>query len=86
MYGDRSLMAVDYVVFASGYRADLARVPYLASVLGRIETADGFPVLDEAFRTTLPGFYITGFSATRGFGPFFGFARGSPAAATPIVA
>ena len=47
-------LAVDYVVFASGYRADLARVPYLAGVLGRIERADGFPVLDEAFRTTLP--------------------------------
>ena len=78
-------LAVDYVVFASGYRADLARVPYLAGLLGRIETADGFPVLDEAFATTLPGLYITGFSATRDFGPFFGFVKGSPAAATLIV-
>jgi hypothetical protein len=76
---------VDYVVFASGYRADLARVPYLAGVLGRIATADGFPVLDEAFRTTLPGLYITGFSATRDFGPFFGFVKASPASATVIV-
>jgi hypothetical protein len=78
-------LAVDYVVFGSGYRADLARVPYLAGLLGRIETADGFPVLDEAFATTLPGLYITGFSATRDFGPFFGFVKGSPAAATVIV-
>jgi FAD-dependent urate hydroxylase len=78
-------LAVDYVVFASGYRTDLARVPYLRGVLGQIRRVDGFPVLDAAFRTTLPGFYITGFSATRDFGPFFGFVKGSPAAATLIV-
>jgi FAD-dependent urate hydroxylase len=78
-------LAVDRVVFASGYRADLARVPYLAGLLGRIDRADGFPALDEAMGTSLPGLYITGFSATRDFGPFFGFVKGSPAAATLIV-
>lgn len=78
-------LTVDRVVFASGYRADLANVPYTARVLGEVRVADGFPVLDEAFQTTLDGLYITGFSATRDFGPFFGFVKGSPAAATLIV-
>jgi hypothetical protein len=50
-----------------------------------IELADGFPVLGDFFGTTIPGLYITGFSATRDFGPFFGFVKGSPAAATLIV-
>jgi hypothetical protein len=42
-------------------------------------------VLDEAFQTRLDGLYVTGFSATQDFGPFFGFVKGSPAAATLIV-
>ena len=78
-------VAVDRVVFASGYRADLAKVPYLAGVLKDVMVSNGFPVLDEAFQTSLDGLYVTGFSATQDFGPFFGFVKGSPAAATLIV-
>jgi cation diffusion facilitator CzcD-associated flavoprotein CzcO len=78
-------LAVDHVIFACGYRADLPRVPYLAGVLDRIQMTDGFPLLDEAFGTTLPGLYLPGFVATRDFGPFFGFVKGTPAAATLIV-
>ena len=76
---------MDKVVFASGYRADLTRVPYLARLLGRIDMADGFPVLNASFGTSIQGLYVTGFSATRDFGPFFGFVKGSPAAATLIA-
>jgi FAD-dependent urate hydroxylase len=76
---------VDQVIFACGYRADLARVPYLAGVLDRVEVADGFPALDDAFGTSLPGLYLPGFAATRDFGPFFGFVKGTSAAATLIV-
>jgi cation diffusion facilitator CzcD-associated flavoprotein CzcO len=36
-------LAADYVVFASGYRGDLARVPYLAGVLEQVSVTDGFP-------------------------------------------
>jgi FAD-dependent urate hydroxylase len=78
-------LRVDQVIFACGYRADLARVPYLAGVLDRVEVADGFPLLDEAFGTRLPGLYLPGFAATRDFGPFFGFVKGTPAAATLVV-
>ncbi len=78
-------LAVDRVVFGSGYRADLTKVPYLADVLKHVKVSNGFPVLDEAFQTSLDGLYVTGFSATQDFGPFFGFVKGSPAAATLIV-
>ncbi len=78
-------LAVDRVIFACGYRVELANVPYVAGVLEQVKRDDGFPVLDEAFQTSLDGLYITGFSATRDFGPFFGFVKGSPAAATLIV-
>jgi len=82
---DSTELTVDHIVFACGYRADLRNVPYLAGVLERVELADGFPVLDNAMQTTLDGLYLTGFSATKDFGPFFGFVKGSPAAATLIV-
>jgi FAD-dependent urate hydroxylase len=78
-------LSADHVIFASGYKADLTRVPYLEPLLGRIDTADGFPVLNEHFGSNLAGLYLTGFAATRDFGPFFGFVKGSPAAATLIV-
>src|SRR5215208_6011277 len=75
-------LAVDYVILATGYKADMTKVPYLAGVIDRLELADGFPILDEHFQSSLEGLFITGFPATRDFGPFFGFVRGCPVAAT----
>lgn len=85
LLSDATQLTVDRVVFASGYRADLAKVPYLTGMLDEVEVSNGFPVLDDAFQTSLAGLYITGFSATQDFGPFFGFVKGSPAAATLVV-
>jgi hypothetical protein len=79
-------LEVDHVIAASGYRADLAAVPYLAGVLDRVSVTDGFPDLSPGFETTLPGLYVTGFSATRDFGPFYGFTKGCPSAARIVVA
>ncbi len=50
---DGTPLAVDHVVFASGYRAELARVPYLSGVLDRVSSADGFPLLTEGLETSL---------------------------------
>ena len=82
---DGTGLTVDRIILATGYKADLSRVPYLAGVLGLIEVADGFPVLDETFQASLPGLYLPGFTGTRDFGPFFGFTRGCPAAATLVT-
>jgi hypothetical protein len=54
-------------------------------LIGRIAQEDGFPVLDESFGTSVTSLYVTGFSASRDFGPFFGFVKAAPAAATLIV-
>ena len=78
-------LSVDAIVFATGYKPELGRVRYLNGVLDAVETADGFPVLDESFQASLPGLYLPGFPATRDFGPFFGFVKAAPAAATLIV-
>lgn len=81
--GDR--IAVDRVVLATGYRADVARLSWLEDVLDRVGVAEGFPELDEHFQTSLPGLYMTGFVATRDFGPFFGFVRATPVSSALIV-
>jgi cation diffusion facilitator CzcD-associated flavoprotein CzcO len=77
---DGTSLHADRIVFACGYRADIARVPYLPP----IAITDGFPDLDESFGTSLAGLYLPGFPATRDFGPFFGFVRGAVPAATII--
>ena len=79
-------LVVDHVLLATGYQPNLANIDYLQPLLDRIETAEGFPVLDEHFQSSVPGLFMSGFVATRDFGPFFGFVRGCPAAATLIVA
>ena len=81
--GDR--LTFDRLVFATGYKSDLPRVPYLEALAGSIQVVDGFPVLDEAFQTSIARLYVAGFASTRDFGPFFGFTKGCPAAATLIV-
>jgi FAD-dependent urate hydroxylase len=82
---DGTELTVDRIVLATGYKANLGRVPYLAEVLDSIAAADGFPVLDETFQTSLPGLYLPGFAGTRDFGPFFGFTKGCPTAAALVT-
>jgi FAD-dependent urate hydroxylase len=78
---------IDYVLLATGYRAEMSKVGYLADEVAssRLTINNGFPVLDENLQTTLPGLYITGQAATRDFGPCFGFTRGCIASARIIV-
>jgi cation diffusion facilitator CzcD-associated flavoprotein CzcO len=83
---DGQRLTADHVVFASGYRADLGRVPYLSGIVDRVATTDGFPDLSPGFETSLAGLYVTGFASTRDFGPFYGFTKGCPSSATLSVA
>jgi cation diffusion facilitator CzcD-associated flavoprotein CzcO len=82
---DGTELGVDRIVLATGYKADVARVPYLTGVLPLVAIADGFPLLDDAFQTSLSGLFMPGFTGTRDFGPFFGFTKGCPAAADLVV-
>jgi hypothetical protein len=67
-------IVVDEIVLATGYKVDIARLPIFAgSLLERIETRNGFPVLDDHFETSVPGLFITSMPAMQDFGPFFGF-------------
>lgn len=82
---DGTALRADMLVLATGYAPDLSKIDYLKPVLDRIETVNAFPVLDEHMQSSVPGLFLTGYLATRDFGPFFGFVRGCPAAARIIV-
>ena len=85
MLSNGEWLQADRVVFASGYKAAVANVPYLAPLLAYLDVADGFPVLDDHLQSSVEGLFVPGFAATRDFGPFFGFTKACPAAATLIV-
>jgi cation diffusion facilitator CzcD-associated flavoprotein CzcO len=70
---DGTSIEADHLLLATGYKPDMTRVRYLPP----LELADGFPVLDPDFQSSVPGLYITGFPSTRAFGPFFGFVAGA---------
>ena len=72
---DGGRLAVDQVVLATGYRPQLAAVPFLAAgnILADLPVRNGCPVLDEHFQTDLPSLFVTSFAATQDFGPFFAF-------------
>jgi cation diffusion facilitator CzcD-associated flavoprotein CzcO len=80
-------LTVDHLVLATGYRLDMKKVPYLSeeSILPKLRLADGYPVLDESFQSSIPGLFFPGLAATKDFGLFFGFVRGCPVAARLIV-
>jgi hypothetical protein len=79
---------VDQIVLATGYKVDVSRIPFLASgnILARLETRNGYPVLDERFQSTVPGLFFTSMCAVQEFGPFFGFTVAVRASARVIGA
>ncbi len=73
------------MVFASGYRAELGNVPYLGGVIDRVLGHRRLPRPEPRLRDHLEDLYITGFSSTRDFGPFYGFTKGCPSSARLVV-
>lgn len=75
-------LSVDHVIFATGYKVDMARVPFLSnSVRAGLRLEAGFPVLDTSMQSSVPGLYVTSLPASRSFGLFFGFTSAARASA-----
>ena len=68
-------VVVDQIIFATGYKVNIAQLPVLAAgnILSALKTRNGFPELDDHFETSVPGLFITSMPASQDFGPFFGF-------------
>lgn len=79
-------LSVDEVILATGYKVNIAQLPFLAAgnILNRMATRNGFPVLDDHFQTSVPKLFITSMPAVQDFGPFFAFTIAVRASATLI--
>lgn len=76
----------DHVVAATGYRPNVARLPFLSDELAKsIRTHQGMPMVSRVFESSVSGLYFVGPSAVDSFGPLMRFMVGAEYVA-PIVA
>lgn len=69
---------VDHILIACGYRFDLDRLSFLSpAVRARIETRNGWPVLDRYFRSSDQNMFFVGYAAEHRFGPLSRFVLGA---------
>ncbi|MCG7208404.1 FAD-dependent oxidoreductase [Streptomyces arenae] len=86
--GRRETLAVDHVLAATGYRLDLAALPYLSPTVRRaVACVPGSraPALRGTFESSVPGLYFTGSLAAPMFGPMMRFVAGTEFAAVRIA-
>jgi thioredoxin reductase len=70
-------LAVDHVLFGTGYRVDVTRYPFLPpSLSNRLQRVGGYPVLRRGMETSVPGLHIVGAPAAWSFGPIMRFVAG----------
>ncbi|MFZ1916809.1 MAG: FAD-dependent oxidoreductase [Terriglobales bacterium] len=83
---DGSERFVDHCLLATGFRVDLSRYGFLPpSLLARLHTVNGFPVLKQGFESTIPGLHFVGKTASWSFGPLLGFVSGTEFASTELA-
>ncbi|WP_079179126.1 FAD-dependent oxidoreductase [Streptomyces humi] len=86
--GRRETLAVDHVLAATGYRLDLAALPYLSPTVRRAVVCvpgSRAPALRGTFESSVPGLYFTGSLAAPMFGPMMRFVAGTEFAAVRIA-
>jgi thioredoxin reductase len=84
--GSTRPLDVDHVVAGTGYKVDLARLPFLAPALrDAVRTSHGSPVLSPSMESSVPGLYFVGLSAAYRFGPVMRFAFGAGFAARTLT-
>ncbi len=84
---DKTVLEADHVLLATGYRADIKRLPMLVpSLLAAVETYMDAPILNSYFESSVPGLHFVGFTAARSAGPFYRFVVGARASAVRVAA
>jgi cation diffusion facilitator CzcD-associated flavoprotein CzcO len=75
----------EYVIAATGYRADIDRLSFIDKHLrSRITRVRGMPILSSNFECSVPGLYFVGNAAAGSFGPLMRFAYGCDFAARRV--
>ncbi|MGW7018139.1 FAD-dependent oxidoreductase [Streptomyces decoyicus] len=87
MQGRTHVVETEHVLAATGYRARLEALDFLApAILARLTRTGPFPRLDAGFGSSVPGLYFTGFAAAATFGPLLRFTCGTRFAAPRLAA
>ncbi|HXW93203.1 MAG TPA: FAD-dependent oxidoreductase [Terriglobales bacterium] len=77
---------IDHALLATGYRVDVSRYEFLSGpVLQRLETVNGYPVLQRGLECSVPGLHFLGKPAAWSFGPLLGFVSGTEFAAHELL-
>lgn len=75
---DYSTRIVDFVLLGTGYQMDVQQLSCLASAItARLQTVQGFPVLNRHFESSVPGLHFIGAPAAWSFGPLLHFVSGT---------
>ncbi|GAC1388752.1 MAG: hypothetical protein NVS4B11_11380 [Ktedonobacteraceae bacterium] len=83
---DGTVLDVDHVILATGYKTEVKRLPMLApSLVDTIQTYLDAPILNRHFESSVPRLYFIGFSAARSFGFLYRFVIGNDAAAKRVA-
>jgi FAD-dependent urate hydroxylase len=77
-------LAADHIIAATGYRADISRLPFLAIEPNEIRLVGGIPVLNHAFESSVPGLHFLGYMSAATFGPSMRFIYGTRFAARRV--
>jgi cation diffusion facilitator CzcD-associated flavoprotein CzcO len=83
---DSSERFVDHAIMATGFRLDLARLPFLSKeLLQSIETTNGYPRLNVGFESSVDGLHFLGAPAAYSFGPLTRFVAGTKYSAGALL-
>jgi thioredoxin reductase len=74
----RHQVRADHIIFATGYRIDVNRVPFLSREITRhIHRVNGAPLLNRHYESSVPGLHWIGPAAAPSFGPVCRFVHGT---------
>jgi FAD-dependent urate hydroxylase len=77
-FNDGSEQPADHLLFATGYRVDVAKYPFLdPQLLGQIDQVNGYPRLKTGLESSVPGLHFLGAPAAWSFGPLARFVSGT---------
>jgi thioredoxin reductase len=76
--GDARRIETEHVIAATGYRADIRRLPFLSADLkSQLKLLNNVPELSSHFESSVPGLFFVGPAAVDSFGPLLRFACGA---------
>jgi hypothetical protein len=69
---------VDHLLFATGYRIDIAKYPFLdLQLISKIDRVNGYPQLKAGLESSVSGLHFLGAPAAWSFGPVARFVSGT---------